>query len=330
MKISIIVPIFNSSEHLVKCIESIVNQTHNNIEIILINDGSTDKSGAIADRYAELDERIVVIHSENKGVSSARNLGLKLATGDYIGFVDSDDFIKLNMYKNLIDIAIKENVDVVQCGFQYVSEENKLKNKLVYPNMNLQTKDEVLRAYFQTRKINPVLWNKIYKRSVIKEIKMIEGRNHEDSMAIPEILLNCNTLINTSEAYYYYVQGDETIMSSEFTEKSMDQLYAGDYVIELCKRENKDYLIDAYITSSLDCILLYQKLEDSKMKERSQYQNRIISTFNRNYKKIFRSEEMKKSSIKIKIAVHSFKINKKLSITLLKLFESIKKRREYV
>ena len=114
--ISIIVPVYNVEKYLSKCIDSIINQTYKNIEIILIDDGSTDSSGAICDKYALVDSRIHVLHIENSGVSNARNVGLNHATGDYIGFVDSDDYIEPNMYELLLEELIADDVDVVQCN----------------------------------------------------------------------------------------------------------------------------------------------------------------------------------------------------------------------
>lgn len=114
-KISIIVPVYQAEKYISKCIESIVNQAYKNLEIILIDDGSTDSSGEICDRYGERDKRIVVVHTPNKGVSAARNCGLDIATGDYITFVDSDDFLDLQMYSEMIQVAEKYSCDVVMC-----------------------------------------------------------------------------------------------------------------------------------------------------------------------------------------------------------------------
>ena len=114
-KISIIVPVYQAEKYISKCIESIVNQTYKNLEIILIDDGSTDRSGEICDEYGKKDNRIVVVHNKNKGVSVARNCGLDIATGDYITFVDSDDYIDLQMYSEMMKVVEKYSCDVVMC-----------------------------------------------------------------------------------------------------------------------------------------------------------------------------------------------------------------------
>ena len=116
-KISIIVPIYNSEEYLTKCIESIICQTYRDLEIILIDDGSTDSSPDICDRYKSADERIIVIHKENGGNTSARKAGLAIATGEYVGFVDSDDWIEPAMYETLYGICSENNLEMISCGF---------------------------------------------------------------------------------------------------------------------------------------------------------------------------------------------------------------------
>lgn len=125
IKISIIVPIYNTGIYLNKCIESLLNQTLRDIEIILVDDGSIDESGNICDRYAQNDHRVKVIHKKNEGVSIARNIGIKKAKGEYIGFIDSDDWIKLNMYENLYNYAKNEKADIVFCDVTTVYDDKK-------------------------------------------------------------------------------------------------------------------------------------------------------------------------------------------------------------
>ena len=132
-KISIIIPIYNLEKYLDKCIKSILNQTFKDFELILVNDGSTDKSGVICDNYKKVDDRIVVIHKENGGTSSARNIGIDIARGKYIGFVDGDDYIHENMYYELYENLIKNNSDISICKFVRVYDNSEMK----FSNNNL-------------------------------------------------------------------------------------------------------------------------------------------------------------------------------------------------
>ena len=131
-KISIIVPVYQAEKYISKCIESIVNQTYKNLEIILVDDGSTDRSGEICDEYGKKDNRIVVVHNKNKGVSVARNCGLDIATGDYITFVDSDDYIDLQMYSEMMKVVEKYSCDVVYSGSVVKTQIQSFYNELIY------------------------------------------------------------------------------------------------------------------------------------------------------------------------------------------------------
>ena len=146
-KISIIIPIYNVEQYLPQCLDSIINQTYKNLEIILINDGSTDNSGKICDNYAKVDNRIHVFHKKNEGVTSARNLGLDKCTGDFIGFVDPDDFIELNMYEILYNEQQRTNADIVWCNYLlYYSANNQLlgeiNSNIVYNLLNIKQKNK--------------------------------------------------------------------------------------------------------------------------------------------------------------------------------------------
>ena len=119
-RISVVVPVYNVEQYLEKCVNSIINQTYKNLEIILVDDGATDKSGKLCDELAKLDNRIMVYHKKNGGLSDARNYGVERATGDYIGFVDGDDYIDAEMYEKLYEAIKKENVDVAECNLKII------------------------------------------------------------------------------------------------------------------------------------------------------------------------------------------------------------------
>lgn len=170
--ISVIVPIYNVEKYLHKCIESILNQTLSNIEVILVNDGSTDKCLEIINSYSKKDERIKVINKANGGQSSARNMGLDIARGKYIGFVDSDDWLHYDMYENLYEAIEKSNADICVCGREAYSEEGKIgyQNKLDDELIDLDKydiKDYVTNKLFYKHTV--VVWNKIYKKDIINK-----------------------------------------------------------------------------------------------------------------------------------------------------------------
>ena len=220
--VSVIVPVFNVEKYLPKCIESILNQSYKYIEVILINDGSTDSSEDICNKYKLKDNRIRVINKINGGLSSARNKGLDVAKGKYVIFVDSDDFIDKDMIKNLLEVAITQNADIVQGGFQTVYEDGKIKRKYEYNEMVFDTKTKILDAYFKQDLINVIVCNKLYKSKLFNNLRMMEGRNQEDYIIMPQLLLNTKKIINVSGIYYNYLQRDISIMNSKFSEKKLD------------------------------------------------------------------------------------------------------------
>lgn len=162
-KISIIVPVYNVENYVSKCIESIINQTYKDVEIIIVNDGSTDKSGDICDYYSKKDARIILIHQENQGLSMARNNALDIASGDYIGFVDSDDWIAPDMYGTLYNNAIEHDADISMCNFYYVSETGECSP---YSNENQPIKvlEGIHKIAHNIRLNNDYVWNRLYRR----------------------------------------------------------------------------------------------------------------------------------------------------------------------
>ena len=161
--ISIIVPVYNVESYLKKCLESIINQTYKNIEIILIDDGSTDSSGKICDDYANKDKRIKVIHKQNGGVSDARNTALDICRGDYIGFIDSDDYIELDMYETLLKFLLNNNLDVAMCSSYTVKNKQLIRCKNFKPYI-LTGKEAIINDLLINKyKGSPiVVWNKFY------------------------------------------------------------------------------------------------------------------------------------------------------------------------
>lgn len=208
-KVSVIVPIYNVEKYLQKCIESIINQTLKEIEIILVNDGSTDSSGLIADSYAKKDDRIKIIHKKNGGQGEARNLGIDSATGEYIGFVDSDDWIDLNMYDELYNRAISKNVDIAICGRRLYSEDGKLEsqfdvNDRLYLNVDDNIINYLVEDLFYPHTV--VVYNKIYKYEIIKKydikFKDVKEVGSEDVLFNYSLLFNVKSILSITSTYH--------------------------------------------------------------------------------------------------------------------------------
>ena len=195
-KISVIVPVYNVEQYLYKCIDSILSQSFQDFELILVNDGSIDNSARICDEYAQNDKRIRVIHKENGGVSQARNVAISLAIGEYIAFVDSDDYVLPNMYENLVSTAINTNADIVKCGFIVFDDCGNCKESKTF-NSNLTFDNREDGAYLLTQLyfdsiLYKVPWNAVYASNLVKSVKFPEGLINEDNYTAGMYLYKAN------------------------------------------------------------------------------------------------------------------------------------------
>ena len=222
-KISVIVPVYRVEKYLKRCLDSIINQTYTNLEIILIDDGSDDGCGAICDSYASKDSRVKVIHQTNKGLSASRNIGLKQSTGDFVAFVDSDDYINCHMFEHMMDALVDNNADIAMCDFKYVYDENIL-DEAREDDHTVRT--EVISShdaqYLMCKDLNAritytVAWNKLYKKELFDEITYPEGRIHEDEARTHELLYKAEKIAYVKCRYYYYYQRNNSISSDPST-----------------------------------------------------------------------------------------------------------------
>jgi glycosyltransferase involved in cell wall biosynthesis len=220
--VSVIVPIYNVESYLNRCIESIVNQTYHNLEIILVDDGSPDNCPEICDQWALKDPRIIVIHKSNGGLSDARNAALEVARGDYISFVDSDDWIDQDFISSLLDKM--KYADIVECGtricYQTYFEE-------LSPSINGVIKGEdALELLFLNKEIRFTVWNKLYKHSVISDIKFDYGKYNEDNFWTWKVIRNANSLYLLQSSLYNYYMRDNSIMGNSYCLKRVDSVEA--------------------------------------------------------------------------------------------------------
>lgn len=217
--ISVIVPIYQVEKYLHKCINSILEQSYSNIECILIDDGSQDGCPQICDEYAKRDERVKVIHKENGGLSAARNTGLDIASGEYICFVDSDDWIHLEYIEKMYKAIRETEADIAICDMQYVYEEsyNGEKGEQVSPIKRelLDQKTALEKLVLPYSWYYVVAWNKLYHKSIFNNLRFPVGKYHEDEAIIHRIFLRASKTVTIPVKLYYYLQRQESIMHLE-------------------------------------------------------------------------------------------------------------------
>lgn len=232
-KVTVIVPVYNVEKYLSRCLDSICNQTYHNLEIILIDDGSPDNSGNICDEYREKDKRIRVIHKQNAGVSAARNDGLDIATGDFITFVDSDDYIALQMYETLVGMITRENADIAICGFAKEQEEGVF---AAYWKENVKrtlSHQEQLECLLTNKYYCCSCWEMLFKREYLTEIRFDVSKKHnEDFLFIYEVMKKTRKSVYTSESLYYYCNNQESATNVAFNESKMAIIDVNEYIYQ--------------------------------------------------------------------------------------------------
>lgn len=208
--ISVIVPIYNVAEYLPKCIESVINQSYKNLEIILVDDGSPDRCPEICDEYAKKDKRIKAIHKKNGGLSDARNAGLEIAKGEYISFIDSDDYINEHMYEDMLSAIENADADLCICGYDRVNDDGEICSSSHFKNAVLSQND-AFEMLVQGNVFFIVAWNKLYKRIVFDKLLFRKGKIHEDEFIMHHVYGECNKIVTLEKAYYYYLVRETSI-----------------------------------------------------------------------------------------------------------------------
>lgn len=225
-KISIIIPVYNVSKYLPRCVESVLNQTYNNLEIILVNDGSTDKSGQLCNSYSRNDERIKVIHKKNGGPSDARNEGLRIASGKYIGFVDSDDYIEPDMYETLLMALYTYDADIADCRFFYIKDGEVINQKYYSGVVGRFTPISALEGLIISKPFSHNVWNKIYKKKLIKDIEFpLNVHCGEDIIFTFKAFARAKKIVHIDIPKYYHVYRNDSIMRLSNYNERIDDLY---------------------------------------------------------------------------------------------------------
>lgn len=335
IKVSVVLPTYNAEKYLRKCVESIINQTLKDIEIIIVNDGSKDKSYEIAKEIQNIDNRIIIINQENKGISEARNAGLKIANGEYIAFIDSDDWVEKEMFFNMYNYANANNCDVVQCNYTIRSDESYKNIKSTIPTNRLLNREEInthIKEQLIEGKLSTYVWDKIYKVSFLKENDLYfeNIKRFEDWYFIMDVTSKMERFLILSDSFYNY----------RVNEGSLSRRYYDNYeelVINLQKKKYEymklwDMEDDIYLSKSAknlgdDILNIINYIFDSrynlcKNEKIKKLQNLMNSNFlqvnfyNKQY--ITYIKESRINKIYLSIVFYSLKYKKSKLLYLLK------------
>lgn len=203
--VSVIVPVYNIEKYVRKCLDSLTSQSYENIEIIVVDDGSTDGSGEICDEIASKDKRVEVFHKKNGGLSSARNYGIKKAKGEYVCLVDGDDYVKRDFAKIMMEGMDRGDVDIVVCGY----------NAEIPKAGVMSGKEATIRLLTQQENVDIIAWNKMYRRCLFDKIQYPEGQNYEDSLTTYKLLAEARNVAYVAESLYVYVERGGSITKND-------------------------------------------------------------------------------------------------------------------
>jgi glycosyltransferase involved in cell wall biosynthesis len=271
--VSLIIPIYKVEKYLKRCVDSIINQTYTNLEIILVDDGSPDNCGNICDEYAGSDSRIRVIHKPNGGLSDARNAGLDIATGEYVGFIDSDDFIHPEMFEDLYRRSRKYDADIAQCSFRRVTGDEMVESTDADNEKVISTLEALDYIYTPFCVDYIVAWNKLYKKELFDNLRFPKSKIHEDEFTTYKLFYRSNKIVICDKKYYYYFQSPNSIIRSNFNVKKLDYAEAIEERIAFFKEKGMDH----YYNLALKKYALW-----------------LLNFYYRNYKPINQSPEIKR------------------------------------
>lgn len=304
-KISVVVPVYNTAEYLRECLDCFLAQTYNNLEVLLVDDGSTDESGNICDEYASKDARFKVIHKENGGVSSARNAALDAATGDFIGFVDSDDTFLPEMYEDFAKIIESYEPDMVQSVGMRENDNVNSANPKIYTFNN----DEARGEFFKIGKIRPSVWLALIKKVIIADIRFPSAIHHwEDYAFIAIVVSRSNTICVTENCYYNYRVREGSATQQALNDKQMSCLLIYDYLDRygvMKTRQEKDDVRSMFICGVFKPYVLVSPVK--------KYKQTIKDNIRHHLGSIYRSRSI---DIKRKVMMTCFLFSENLTISL--------------
>ena len=300
---SVIVPVYNADKYLEKCINSILAQTYAKFELIAVDDGSTDNSGSMLDKYTERDARISVIHKNNGGIGSACAAGIEIAKGDYLAFVDSDDFIEKDMLDNLCSVIEKTNADIVHFGLRMEDEQGQCLWTEIPPVVQLE-REEILEAYF-TRLTSPSLACRTFRKSLFDSVEFIPQSTGIDEATIIQVLAKCQKYVSVENIFYHvYVRGGSISRSAYSSTKIEQNIWLYHYMLKFAKQnipESLRYIELKYIKLLMG---MYRACEREALKQKKK---ELLKEFRTHYANLWKSKELKQDTFRFRMGAKLFR-----------------------
>lgn len=287
--VTIIVPIYNVEKYLKRCVDSILNQTYDNLEIILVDDGSPDNCGNICEEYATKDKRVKVIHKKNEGVSEARNIAISKSNGNYITFVDSDDVIAKDYVEYLHNLVIEFSADISLCSFAKFS--TNIKKEDMNENIEIFSSEQALENLFYQKNILTSCWGKLYNKKVFDGLTFPKGINvGEDLATIYKTFANSKKIVVSHSIKYFYFYRQSSAINSKFDVKRVDSLKFASEMVEFAKIKFPKLIMAAYNRLFMEAVFIMIKIPRNKYKREK---NMVYNIIKENRKKVILDKNSK-------------------------------------
>lgn len=283
--ISVIVPIYNVEKYLRRCVESVRNQSYTNLEIILVDDESPDNCPMICEEYRELDQRIIVIHQKNAGLSGARNAGIEIAKGEYLVFVDSDDFLAQDFVQVLYQAAKETNSDIAMCKYEYVKGDGLTQANKPGENYEYSGIQMIENMYSPDGAFFIVAWNKLYRRTLFEAIRYPQGRIHEDEATTHKLYYEAKQAVFVERFLYGYFVDGESITRKKFNRNRLDWAWSVEQRLDFLEEKGLIGIlpraIQAYADGVIDLYFQCKEQLPNSQKEQKQLKRKIKSATRR-------------------------------------------------
>lgn len=306
--VSVIVPIYDVEDYLSKCVDSIINQTYKNLEIILVDDGGKDKCPEICDEYAGKDSRIKVIHKKNGGLSDARNAGIDIAKGEYLVFIDSDDWVETTMVEHLLDACKKYNVKLAACG-RYITDGTVINGTAYEGTEGVYSSEEALNEILSGKSLDVAAWDKIYVRDLFDDIRYPVGENNEDIAVFYKIVDAAGRVAHTGTTEYYYRNRPGSITKLKYNrdarmiiEKNLNSIE------EFLGKEYPSCMSSFYRYKIINIYALLNKYIKCEGTKKTQEYHHLMDEFRKNKNYFFNDAQtpLKEKTIAIMILLHLY------------------------
>lgn len=284
-KVSVIIPAFNCENFISKCIESILEQTYKNLQIIIVNDGSSDNTKNICENFEKNNSNIILINKENEGPAIARKTGLEKADGYYISFIDSDDYIDKNFYEKLVTSLETSNADIVECGYNIVNGNMQLIKEYKMKQQIIEGQRNCIKHYVEKKNTTNYLWNKLYKNILFNNVEFQKLFAGEDAYVLLQLFGNAKKVVVIPENMYYYVQTTTSLCRKPYNLRRNDSVQAGIFMYNYCEEkcpENCEYYALYICSYAAQC---YANLKYSYIDNKDIHMHNMKDIFNKYYDK---------------------------------------------